>query len=78
MGVIIAFIVGGIVGIILMCLVSVNKRDAVTVVKKFEGAIEHERVAAIKEKKNKDYIDGMTRIIMLFRNFFSKELEELQ
>ena len=49
MGVIIAFIVGGIVGIILMCLVSVNKIDAVTVVKKFESAIEHERVAAIKE-----------------------------
>lgn len=76
MGVIIGMMIGGFIGMSLMCLVRINKRDAVTVVKKFEGAIEHERVAAIKEKKNKDYIDGMTRIIMLFRNFFSEELED--
>lgn len=78
MGVIIGMMIGGFIGMSLMCLVKVNKKDIVKEVKMFESAIEHERVAAIKEKKNKDYIDGMTRIIMLFRNFFSEELEELQ
>ena len=78
MGVIIGMVIGGFIGMSLMCLVRINKRDAVTVVKMFESEIEHERVAAITEKKSKDYIEGMTRIIMLFRNFFSEELEDKQ
>lgn len=78
MGVIIGMMIGGFIRMSLMCLVRINKRDAVTVVKMFESEIEHERVAAIKEKKSKDYIDGMTRIIMLFRKFFSEELEDKQ
>lgn len=70
------FILGGIIGIILMSLVRASKKDIITEVKRFEGAIEHERLVAIKEKRSADYIDGMTRIINLFRKLFSEELEE--
>lgn len=75
MGVIIAFILGEIIGVVLICCVSVNKKDAVTVVKMFRDNMEHERVAAIKENKNIEYINGMSSIIGLYDIYFEEELQ---
>ena len=75
MGVIIAFILGGMAGIVLMCLVSVNKKDATTVVKMLKDKMEHERVIAIKENRNIEYINGMSSIIGLYDIYFEEELQ---
>lgn len=68
--------IGVFIGIILMCLLQINViSDAVTTVKQCESALEHERVIAIKEKRSIEYINGMSRIIKLFKNFYDEELE---
>lgn len=76
MGVIIAFIFGGIAGVVLMCLVQANRiNDAVYVVKHFLKVIKHEKFIAAKEKQSWDYIKGMDRIIELYEDYWKEELE---
>lgn len=76
MGVIIAFIVGGIVGIILMCLVQTKRlNNAVYIVKHFLRVMKHEKFIAAKEKQNFDYIKGMDRIIELYEDYWKEELQ---
>lgn len=72
----IGLIVGGFVVLILMCAIQVNRiNEAVTTVKQCEEALEHERVIAIKENKSKEYINGMSRVIKLFKAFYEEELK---
>lgn len=76
MGVIIAFILGGIAGIVLMCSVQANRtNNAVYVVKHFLKVIKHEKFIAAKEKPNWDYIKGMDRIIELYEDYWKEELQ---
>lgn len=75
MGYILTLMVGFIIGVIAMCLLSVSKKDAVEVMKMFDEELEKERVRAIKEKNTPDYINGMSRIIKLYKNFFEEELQ---
>lgn len=73
-GLIIGLIIGGCIGVSLMCVIRINKKDAVTTIKMFEGVAEHEREIAIKEKQNVNYINGMSAIIFLFKRYFEEEL----
>lgn len=75
-GMIIGICIGGFAGVVLMCVIQINKKDAVATIKMFEGAAEHEREIAIKEKQDVNYINGMSRIMALFRTFFEEELDQ--
>lgn len=72
----IGLMVGGFVVLVLMSAVQINRiNDAVKTVKQCESALEHERVIAIKEKRSIEYINGMSRVIKLFKAFYKEELE---
>lgn len=70
------FFIGGFVVLVIMSAIQVNRmNDAVKTVKQCESALEHERVIAIKENRSIEYINGMSRVIGLFKTFFKEELE---
>lgn len=70
------FFIGGFVVLVIMCAIQINRiNDAVTTVKQCESALERERVIAIKENRSTEYINGMSRVIKLFRAFYEEELE---
>lgn len=74
-GVIIGVFIGVIIGVLLMCIIQISRIDeAVTTVKQCESALEHERTTAILEHKDMQYINGMSRMIGLFKIFFEEEL----
>lgn len=73
-GLIIGLIIGGCIGVSVMCVIRINKKDAVETIKMFESAAEHERETAIKEKQDVNYINGMSVIISLFKRYFEEEL----
>lgn len=68
-------IIGIIVGIFLMCLLQVEKANKVINAKKVEEIMESERSKAITtEKQDINYINGMSRIIYLYKTFYKEEL----
>lgn len=73
-GLIIGLIIGGCSGVSLMCVIRINKKDALATIKMFEGAAEHERETAVKQKQDVNYINGMSVIISLFKRYFEEEL----
>ena len=70
------FIGGTIVFIIMVAIINNRMNEAIETVKQCENTLEHERVAAIKEKKSTEYINGMNKIITLFKFYFKEELEQ--
>jgi hypothetical protein len=74
-GLIIGLIIGGCIGVSVMCVIRINKKDALATIKIFEGAAEHEREIAIKQKQDVKYINGMGVIISLFKKYFEEELD---
>ena len=75
MGVFIGFIIGGLSGIALMCLLQINNDRKIVNAKKVENILENERGKAIKEKQDINYINGMSRIIYLYKTFYKEELQ---
>ena len=70
------FIVGALVGIFLMCLLQVEKANKVINAKRVEEIMENERAKAITtEKQDINYINGMSRIIYLYKTFYKEELD---
>ena len=75
MGVFIGFIIGGLSGITLMSLIQINNDRKIVNAKKVENILENERGKAIKEKQDINYINGMSRIIYLYKTFYKEELQ---
>lgn len=75
LGIFIGIIIVVFIGIVIMCLLQINgMSDAVTTIKQCESALEHERVIAMLENKDKKYINGMSRVILIYKKFFEEEL----
>jgi len=73
---ILGMFIGGSVVLVLMSAIQINRtNEAVTTVKQCESVLEHERVVAIKENRNVEYINGMGRVIKLFKAFYEEELK---
>lgn len=75
MSLIAGLIIGIIVGIFLMCLLQINNNRKIVNAKKVENILENERGKAIEEKQNINYINGMSRIIYLYKTFYKEELQ---
>ena len=65
------FIIAFALGYSLACVLSISKEPVST--KEFETMLEQERADAIKENKSIDYINGMSRLVGLYRNYFWEE-----
>lgn len=75
LGIFIGIIIGAFIGVSLMCVIHINRiNEAVITVKQCVNALEHERVIAMLENKDKKYINGMSRVILIYKTFFEEEL----
>lgn len=75
MNFILGIFIGAFIGVALMCVIHSNRiNEAAITVKQCENALEHERVIAVLENKDKKYINGMSRVILLYKTFFEEEL----
>lgn len=73
---IICLIVGLVFGVMMMCLLQACRTNAyIDMIRMLKNEIDHERVVAIKEKRTAEYINGMSRIYMLIKDFFKEELD---
>ena len=75
LGIAIGALIGGTIGIVLMSLIKINKKDAIESLKIINKQFDREKQLVVREgKKSSEYIEGMDKIIKLFNYFFEEEL----
>lgn len=75
MQVCIGILIGFFIGIVVTSILKINKKDAIQTIYLFKEQLEHERFAAIQEKKHAEYVKGVNRIVMLYKEYFKEELK---
>lgn len=76
MGVIIAFILGGVIGIAGMWLLEADRiNDMLNIVKMLNEYFNTEMKWAEEEHKSDDYKAGLRKVITLYRYYFKEELQ---
>lgn len=73
---IIIFILGGVVGVTLMCLIQAYRiNNAARLIKQFKAVMRHEKFIAAADKKSFEYIKGIDRVIEIYEDYWKEELQ---